>query len=171
VKERIMGDWPFRHTICGLAELDGHRDAGLTAVVSILDPGTPEPPLLAAFAPQDRLTLRFHDINEPQPEMVAPEMTHVAALLDFARGRAGRADEHVLVHCHMGISRSAAAAIALLLQARPEVADELALGQVLKVRPQAWPNARMIAFADTLLGRGGRLIAALARFQQSRSVA
>ena len=49
--------------------------------------------------------------------------------------------------------------------------DDEAIAQVLRVRPQAWPNARMIAFADALLGRRGRLIAALDRFQLSRGMA
>jgi predicted protein tyrosine phosphatase len=166
-----MEDWRFKQTICGLAELDWHKDAGLTAVVSILDPGTPEPAELAKLARKDRLTLRFHDINEPQPEMIAPEIAHIEALLDFAGARAGRDDDHVLVHCHMGVSRSTAAAVTLLLQAHPEASDEAALAQILRIRPQAWPNARMIAFADGLLRRDGRLIEALDRFLRERNVA
>lgn len=166
-----MDDWPFKQTICGLAELDCHSGAELTAVISILDPGTPAPDALAAFPRQDRLTLHFHDIDKPQPEMVAPDIGHLEAMLDFARERAGRADAHFLVHCHMGVSRSAAAAVALLLQARPDMEDGTALAEVLKIRPQAWPNARMIAFADILLERDGRLIEALARFQRARSPA
>jgi len=37
---------PFRTTICGVAELDGHCAAGVTHVVSVLDP---EWPALEAF--------------------------------------------------------------------------------------------------------------------------
>jgi hypothetical protein len=34
---------------------------------------------------------------------------------------------------------------------------------IVRIRPQAWPNLQMIAFADELLDRGGRLIAAVAK--------
>jgi hypothetical protein len=33
--------------------------------------------------------------------------------------------------------------------------------RIREIRPIAWPNSRMIAFADDILGRGGRLSAAL----------
>jgi hypothetical protein len=39
--------------------------------------------------------------------------------------------------------------------------DELA-DRLLQTRPQSWPNSRMIAFADELLDRNGRLMAATA---------
>lgn len=164
-----MVDWPVRQTICGLAELEGFAGAGVTRVLSILDPEAREPDVFAAYAPHDRLTLRFHDIVEPLPDMVPPERAHVEAMLAFSRACPASADEHLLIHCHMGVSRSTAAAVALVLQARPDVADEAVLAHVVGIRPQAWPNARMVAFADDLLDRRGRLIEALAAFQQARA--
>ena len=165
-----MTDWPGRQTVCGLDELATHCDAGITRILSILDPDTPDPEIFTAYAPHQRLVLRFHDILEPEPDLVAPRSDHVEALLDFGRRAGEDASEHVLIHCHMGVSRSTAAAVALLLQARPQADDEEAIAQLLRIRPQAWPNARMIAFTDALLGRGGRLTAALDRFQRSREL-
>jgi predicted protein tyrosine phosphatase len=94
-----------------------------------------------------------------------PEMGHVEAILRFGERMAAvpkaSARPHLLVHCHMGVSRSTAAMIALMAQAHPE-ADEAGLFAGLRgIRPQAWPNSRMIGFVDEALGRSGRLKAAL----------
>src|SRR5690606_20560255 len=67
---------------------------------------------------------------------------------------------HVLVHCHMGISRSTAAVVILLAQQNPG-AEREAFAELRRLRPFSWPNSRMIAMADDLLGRGGALIEAL----------
>ena len=64
----------------------------------------------------------------------------------------------------MGLSRSTAATVALLLLAHPAAGEEEALARVAGLRPQAWPNSRIIAFADELLERRGRLVDALATF-------
>jgi predicted protein tyrosine phosphatase len=161
-----MIEWQLNQTICGLAELADHRSADITRVVSILDPGTPEPEVLQTYPSHDRLTLRFHDIVEPKAGLVPPDLRHIEELLQFGHLSLGCTIEHVLIHCHMGVSRSTAAAAALLLQVHPEVADEAALAHISNIRPQARPNARMIALADELLGRRGRLIRALARMTE-----
>jgi predicted protein tyrosine phosphatase len=58
------------------------------------------------------------------------------------------------------VSRSTAALAILLAQAVPED-EHHAFARLARLRPQAWPNSRMIALADDLLLRRGRLIAAL----------
>ena len=40
--------------------------------------------------------------------------------------------------------------------------------RLLAIRPQAWPNSQMIDFADALLGREGRLLAAVGRIYARR---
>jgi predicted protein tyrosine phosphatase len=67
------------------------------------------------------------------------------------------------VHCHMGVSRSTAAMLALLAQIHPSEAEDRLFARLREIRPQAWPNSLMITYADDLLGRTGRLIAALRR--------
>ena len=146
-------------TVCGLEELDGHSARGVTHVLSILDPDWPDPEAFGAFAPHHRATFRFHDVIEPIPGMIAPEEANVAAILAFARD-AGDVS-HLLIHCHAGISRSTAAMLMILAQALPHESEDAAAARLANIRPQAWPNSRMIAFADELLGREGRLIAAL----------
>src|SRR5258708_37235118 len=61
-----------RITICGISELGEHLAAGVTHVLSILGPNSPDPPEFAAFAPPRRLILRFHDVIEPQSDQIAP---------------------------------------------------------------------------------------------------
>ena len=153
-------------TICGLEELASHNARGVTHVLSILDPDWPEPDVFQAYDPHHRTTLRFHDVIDPAPGLILPDIGHVEAVLAFGRALAGDAvsgERHLLVHCHMGLSRSTAAMLALLAQARPQEEAEELFDRLRTIRPQAWPNLRMVAFADDLLGRGGRLTAALGR--------
>jgi predicted protein tyrosine phosphatase len=157
---------PRRLTICGLQELCSFQDAAVTHVLSILDPGYPDPQDFAAYGPHERLTLRFDDILEPAAGMLPPAREHVEALLRFGEGlAAGDGDPlcHLLVHCHAGISRSTASMATLLVEARPGLDEDAVFAHIREIRPQAWPNSRMIAMADELLGRGGRLTAALRR--------
>jgi predicted protein tyrosine phosphatase len=154
-------------TICGLSELDYHSARGVTHVLSILDPDWPEPDAFWAYDPHDRTTLHFHEIIEPRPDLVLPASEHVEAILAFGRVLAEEAgehdDAHLLVHCHMGISRSTAAMATLLAQRHPDEDADRVFTRLLEVRPQAWPNSLMIAFADDLLDREGRLTAACAK--------
>ncbi len=153
-------------TICGLTELGAFQNAAVTHVLSILDPGYPEPGDFAAYGPHKRLTLHFDDIIAPTPGMALPERHHVEALVEFGKGLAAAVDDplhHLLVHCHAGISRSTASMAILLAEARPETDEDVLFAHIREIRPQAWPNSCMIGLADDLLGRGGRLVAALSR--------
>ena len=155
-----------RLTICGLQELCTFQDAAVTHVLSILDPHHPDPADFAAYGPHQRLTLRFDDIIDALPGMSPPERAHVVQLLEFGRGLTAPDGDplgHLLVHCHAGISRSTASMATLLAEARPEADEDWIFSHIREIRPQAWPNSRMIAFADELLGRDGRLVAALTR--------
>ena len=155
-----------RLTVCGLGELCSYNGSGVSHVLSILDPGYPDPQDFSDYAPHHRLTLRFHDIIDPVPGQILPEPEHVERLLRFGREVAAEEGDplrHLLVHCHMGVSRSTAAMTALVAQAAPGADEDEIFAQVVGIRPQAWPNSRMIAMADDLLGRGGRLSAALRR--------
>lgn len=154
-------------TICGLSELEHHSARGVTHVLSILDPGWAEPEAFFAYDPHHRATLHFHDVIEPGPGLILPAPEHVEAILAFGRDLAGEAGAaaggHVLVHCHMGISRSTAAMAILLAQLNPREDEDRIFARLVEVRPQAWPNSRMVGFADALLAREGRLSAALGR--------
>ena len=160
---------PLKLTICGLDELAGHCVPGVTHVLSILDPGWPEPEPIRNFDLNRRLKLNFHDVIEPVAGWIAPERCDVELLLAFGRnldeviGDAGAqaSDAHLLVHCHAGLSRSTASAILLLAQHQPQRTAHDVVGQVIRLRPRAWPNLRIIEIGDQLLGRDGEIIASV----------
>lgn len=156
-----MISWRVKQTICGLGELDEHSQAGVTHLLSILDPEAREPSYFHAIPPQERLILRFHDVILPHPDYVRPGREDMEGILAFGRTLPDGDPAHLLVHCHMGVSRSTAAATALLLQAHPALDEDEALAHIVSLRPRAWPNSLMMRYADQLLGREGRLIAAL----------
>jgi predicted protein tyrosine phosphatase len=162
-----------RLTICGLNELCSFQDSEVTHVLSILDPNHPEPADFAAYGPHKRLTLRFYDIIAPMPGLPLPERHHIEALLEFGKDlewKDGDPLSHLLVHCHAGISRSTASMATLLAEARPAMDEDAIFARIHEIRPQAWPNSLMIGLADDLLGRGGRLTAALARLYRKQKV-
>jgi predicted protein tyrosine phosphatase len=154
-------------TICGLGEVESHRSRGVTHVLSILDPGYPDPETFRTHDVRRRVTLRFHDEIEPGPGIDLPKLEHLEAILAFGAQLSADArseqDLHALVHCHAGVSRSTAAMATLLAQLHPEESEDETFARLLDIRPQAWPNCVMIGFADELLGRDGRLMAALGR--------
>lgn len=152
---------PFGITICGIPELDDHAAAGVTHVLSIHDPDLIDPPEFAKFPPHRRLALRFHDIIEPQPRRIAPSREDVERLLEFGREVEAAPRGHLLIHCHAGVSRSTAAAALILAQAAPERPAREVFEAIVRIRPRAWPNLRILEFGDQLLGRGGDILAAV----------
>ena len=153
---------PFRITVCGLDELAGHCEARVSHVLSILDPEWPAPAVFESFGAHERLELRFHDVIEESPGAVMPSAAHVERL--FAFGRALElergAEPHLLVHCHAGVSRSSASMALLVAQAVPRRSGEEIFAEILQIRPQIWPNLRILELGDRMLGRGGELIEA-----------
>jgi predicted protein tyrosine phosphatase len=154
-------------TICGVDELPAHTGRRVSHVLSLLDPDWPEIGAFASYGNHSRTILRFHDIIDAEPGKTPPQPADVAEILHFgaklAASRLARDDGHLLVHCHMGISRSTAAMMTLLAQTYPSEMEDRLFDRLREIRPQAWPNSRMIAFADELLGRQGRLLDALRR--------
>jgi len=159
-------------TICGLEELEHHRSRGVTHVLSLLDPEWPEPEAFSTYGSHHRTTLKFNDAIEPEPGLILPTSEHVEAILAFGDSMAVTAtpqhEPHLLIHCHMGVSRSTAAMAILMAQSKYPETEEWIFSRLLELRPQAWPNSLMIEFADELLGRDGRLKDALAGLYASQ---
>jgi predicted protein tyrosine phosphatase len=158
----------MRITICGIPELGAHCAAGVTHVLSILDPGWPEPEAFADFPPHRRVALRFDDVIAPLPRAVAPSREDVALLLEFGREvSAARPEAHLLIHCHAGISRSTASAALLLAQADPARPVEEIFAEIGRLRPRAWPNLLLLEFGEAALGRTGEIApAATAQYRR-----
>ncbi len=145
--------------VCSLARLhDTVEGIGARHIVSLIgDEASLERP--ACVAPENHLWLRLHDISAPLDGYIAPAETHVAELLAFVRGWDRRAP--LVVHCYMGISRSTASAFASVCALNPH-RDETCIAKALRrASPTATPNIRIVSLADRLLGRDGRMIAAI----------
>ena len=155
---------PFGISVCGIEELAGHCETGVSHVLSILDPDWPVPEAFGTYGEHAKLELRFHDIIEETEGQLAPQAGDVEAILAFGRDLMAEPASvaHLLVHCHAGISRSTASMALLLAQAQPSLPAERILQGILGIRDKAWPNLRILEMGDALLGRGGTLPAAAA---------
>ncbi|GIL38703.1 tyrosine phosphatase family protein [Roseiterribacter gracilis] len=135
-------------------------------VVTILSP-TQTAPVLPVKVPH--LVLGFHDIDATRSGLVAPDANSLHRLLDFAAAWTEPAP--MLVHCWMGISRSTAASFILACAADPNRSEaEIALA-LRAASPTATPNQRLIALADEVLARSGRMIAAIASIGRGATAA
>jgi predicted protein tyrosine phosphatase len=145
--------------ICSLSRL--HRTVATTGarhIVTLLrDTDLVQRP--QGISAADHLILGMDDINMPMDGYVAPADEHVAKLLGFVRGW-DRATP-LVVHCYAGISRSTAGAYVAACALNPH-RDELAIAQALRhASATATPNLRIVSLADCLLGRSGRMVAAI----------
>lgn len=148
--------------VCPLARVEETVAAsGAVRLVTLLATGTPfERP--AAIARENHLCLWMNDIAEEQAGLVAPGAQHVKRLVAFAHGWARDCARPLAVHCYAGISRSTAAAYIVAAALSPD-RDEAELAWTLRrLSPSATPNPRLVRHADALLGRQGRMIAAIA---------
>ena len=66
-----------------------------------------------------------------------------------------------MVHCYAGISRSTAGAFVTACALNPQ-RDETTIARALRAAsPTATPNRRIVALADQMLGRNGRMVTAI----------
>jgi predicted protein tyrosine phosphatase len=110
------------------------------------------------------LKLGVNDIVDPSAGDAPPVRDHIDRLLAFSRDWDGSAP--FLIHCWAGISRSMASAFTVLCDRLG--GDEEEIAQAMRRRaPHANPNRLLVAHADAVLGRGGRMLAAVEKMGQS----
>jgi predicted protein tyrosine phosphatase len=146
--------------VCGLAEVPAliarRRPSHL---VTLLDPAsmieTPE-----GVAAGRHLKLGVNDIADPMEGLILPDESVVVRLLAFSRDW----DEAspMLIHCWAGVSRSTASAFVLACERSPEAPEAEIAMAMRRTAAHASPNRRIVALADDLLGRGGRMVDAVA---------
>jgi predicted protein tyrosine phosphatase len=145
--------------VCSLARLhETVEDTGARHIVSLIGDvdGINRP---SCIAPENHLWLRFDDISVPRDGYVMPGEEHVADLLDFVHGWDRRAP--LVMHCFAGISRSTASAYASVCALNPH-RDEVSIAEALRrASPTATPNILIVSLADRMLGRDGRMVAAI----------
>jgi predicted protein tyrosine phosphatase len=112
-----------------------------------------------SIAAERHLFLTFDDITEEMFGMIAPAEEHASALLSFVDTWDQKLP--IVVHCYAGISRSTAAAFITMCALRPKRSEAEIARSIRTASPSATPNIRLVGFADRLLGREGRMVAAI----------
>lgn len=124
---------------------------GATHVLSLLDPG--DRPVLHLSTPlQNWLLINFDDTRN-EFSANAPTEDDVIKFMEWAKKLPN--DAILLVHCFAGVSRSTAAAMAILVQYYGKDKIDECIKMVHDVRPQACPNPIITQIADTYLGCNG----------------
>jgi predicted protein tyrosine phosphatase len=145
--------------VCSLARLhETVATTGARHVVSLLarEDNLARP---AAIAPENHLWLQLHDISAPLHGYVTPESEHVERLIAFVRRWPRQTP--MVVHCYAGVSRSTAAAFVSVCALNPASDEQAVAAALRRASPTATPNIRIVALADHLLGRSGRMVRAV----------
>jgi predicted protein tyrosine phosphatase len=127
-------------------------------VVTLLGPTAP-PVAVEGIGPDKHLRLCFNDISVAIDGLIMPGMDHAEGLLGFM-GTWER-ERPILIHCWAGISRSTAAAYVALCMNLPDVDERTLALRLRRASPTATPNKLIVAMADDILGRGGRMVDAV----------
>lgn len=149
--------------VCPLAQLEQALGSTPSHVLSLISPSA-EAPVCPGAA--KHLILRFNDINGPAEGLTPAMSADIEALIAFTQSWQGPAP--MLAHCWAGISRSTAAAYIIACLRHPPGHEPLFAEQLRHAAPEATPNPWMIALADTILGRNGRMVSAIAAIGRGR---
>lgn len=125
-------------------------------ILSLCDPGK-RPWLHPNTSLANCKLLVFEDETDPNYDR-SPKKEHVEDILNWGKNLPD--DAVVLVHCEAGISRSTAAALALLVQYHGKENISKCVDLLIAVRPEALPNELILKYADELLSCDGKLVAA-----------
>jgi predicted protein tyrosine phosphatase len=145
--------------VCSLARLhETVEGTGALHVITLLKQ-TDRVERPRSVAEANHLILGMDDIAAPMDGYIIPGEEHVTRLIDFVRGWDRTAP--LVVHCFAGISRSTAGAYVAACALNPR-RDEWAIARALRrASVTATPNSRIVSLADRMLGRDGRMVAAI----------
>ena len=142
--------------ICSLEAVREIDVSVYDGVITIEDTNIEEPFRVDSDGPE-QLILRFDDISVPMEGFVEPEEKHIQAALSFGHRIAQETGGSILIHCHAGISRSSALALAIIAQRLGEGKEEEAVHQLERINPNCRPNKSLVWMTDELLGRNRKL--------------
>lgn len=146
----------FKLSVVGIGELEQISTETPSHIVSLVDPGTQLPEWLALIPHANRLVLYVHDAFDSTETIRAPNRGDAVSLCNFADAVVEDTISHLVVHCHMGRSRSAASAAILLV--RLGCSPQEAFQSVRSTRDPIWPNLTLLEHGDLVLGCQGRLL-------------
>ena len=152
--------------VCPLARVpDTVRKSGARTLLTLInkDTAVTRPEIIRR---DDHLFIAMSDIVVDADGHILPADSHVEDLLAFVR-RWDRAAP-LLIHCYAGVSRSTAAAFITVCALNPGRSEDAVAAALRQASPTATPNARLVAIADAMLGRDGRMVDAIARIGRGR---
>lgn len=145
--------------VCPMTQVEATVSlCGARHLVSLLAAGTAfaRPP---AISRENHLLLTMNDILAAQEDMTPPGLEHVESLLAYA-ARWDRTTP-LVINCFAGISRSTAAAYVVAAALMPQRGEEDLARELRELSPSATPNLLLVGLGDRILGREGRMVAAI----------
>ena len=149
----------FGVTICGKSDVvELVRKLGTAKkvhVISIVDPSECQTDIDDVQTLRSEIALdshhdmfEFYDVRgRKSTQKGAPTMDHIDAIVTKLRTILVQRPEQLIVHCTQGISRSTAVVYMLFRLLKHNQAEAHAV--VLRIRPQAFPNQRMLHLFET----------------------
>ena len=145
--------------VCSLARLHATvEETGARHIVTLINDQT-RVVRPGCVAEADHLMLAMHDIAAEMEGFNAPAEEHVRRLIAFAERWPRKAP--MVVHCWAGVSRSSAGAFITACALNPRREEASIARAIREASATASPNVRLVEFADRVLGREGRMIAAV----------
>ena len=162
-----QGEFPrFRISVCAEGDLDDYSHKGVSHILSICAPKypTPTPEWFSGIHKH----VFFQDVVSSKEaaahDAKAPTAADIREVMKYGREClvASRVEPiHLLIHCTHGASRSPAVAYAILCLWLGKGREVQARDFLLKIRPGAVPNLLVVAYADKLIRRGGKMVEAI----------
>lgn len=145
--------------VCSLAKMNQVVDTvKATHLLSVVNPDM-QVDRPKRIEPGNHLFLGMNDIAAALPGFELGRQEQVLQMLDFIQQ--WNRSSPMVVHCWAGVSRSTATAFIAACCLRPDL-SEMDLAQALRsASPRATPNRRLVELADQVLGRNGRMLAAI----------
>ena len=144
---------PFSIHICSL-EAVREADVSIFDGVITIEDSRIENPFRLDFEHPKQLVLCFDDISVPLDDFIEPQEKHILQALSFA-DRIGEGS--ILIHCHAGISRSSAIALAIIAKIIGKGKEEESIKILGQINPHARPNKSIVWLTDEILERKRKL--------------
>ena len=139
-----------------ICSLDAVRETDISiydGVITIEDSRIEDPFRVESEHPK-QLVLCFDDISVPLDDFIEPQEKHILQALSFA-DRIGEGS--ILIHCHAGISRSSAIALAVIAKRIGKGKEPESIKILEQINPHARPNKSIVWLTDEILERNRKL--------------